>query len=375
MHTSWGHLVHRFRSAGISSNPAATPFQSGAWLQAWYDTLGAQPGSEPLPLELRDAHSGKPVFGIPLVKRMENSQQIIEFADGYLTDYNAPLIGSGFRAGTQTTPGINPREILRVLRDQLNESDLLRLVKMPATLMGCANPFALLPGKAESTFGTNVVSIEDSWADYRKRLAKKVRKELERSFRVFQRDGVNAHFETIEDPAEAVAVLEKMEALQADRMRALELPFILNEPQFSAFYRRLIELDLVEGRLLLTVIRSEPDQLVGALLGLRDGSSYAMVRLAHAGDAWSHCSPGKLIIDKTMQHLHSQGVTRFDFTTGEYSYKKSFLTRSEPLVDVTLGLSLKGRINLAAATIASAAKEQFRNFPRIYAMAKKLVTS
>lgn len=378
-HGSWSALVERFRApgangSGVSSVAAVgpTPFQAGNWLRAWYDTLGAQAGVEPLPLEIRDVATGAPLFGVPLVKRREGSQHIVEFADGTLTDYNAPLL----RSDTQSLrESVSAAQLLAVLRPELRGCDQLRFTKLPMTLAGAPNPFAALPGGRESRFGTNLVSVTDDWAEYRRDLAKKVRKELERSFRVFQRDGRDAKFAVIRDSAEAISILERMESLQAQRMRELGLPFVLNEPQFAAFYRRLIELDVGNGGLMLTVLKSEPDELVGALLGLVDGEDYAMIRLAHAGKAWSHCSPGKLMIDQTMQYLHSQGVRRFDFTTGDYSYKKSFLAQSEPLTDVVHGLSVRGKASLAsagmAATVVEVFKNQLRRSPKLYAAFKR----
>ena len=377
IHTSWAKLRTRFASSAEDSVPAATPFQRGGWLQAWYDTLGAQVGIEALPLEIRDADTGKPVFGVPLVKCVEDGLQLVEFADAGLTDYNAPLIGDGWACGgkdVSQTGGVvvTPAALLALLQKHLPDCDQLRFRKMPATLAGAANPFAYLSGRRTSEMGTNVVTIDGSWSDYRARLAKKVRKELERSFRVFKRDGSNAQFKVVHDTCEAVAVLERMEVSQEERMRELELPYVLNEPQYAAFFRRLIELDLASGRLLLTVLKSEPDELVGALMGLVDGDKYAMVRLTHGGKAWSQCSPGKLMIDQTMQHLHAAGVSRFDFTTGDYSYKKAFLTESEPLIDLAVGLSFDGRLALAQANALTGAKDQIRRFPRTYKWLKRL---
>lgn|GEM_PF-526011 len=377
IHTSWAKLATRFGCAAQSAMPAATPFQRGGWLQAWYDTLGAQVGVEALPFEICDATTGRPVFGVPLIKRIENGLQVVEFADAGLTDYNAPLIGDGWACGAENdsqTEGVvvTPAALHLLLQKHLPGCDQLDFKKMPATLAGAANPFAYLRGSKNCEFGTNVVSVDGSWSDYRASLAKKVRKELERSFRVFERDGLNTQFKTVSDIGEAVAVLERMEVLQEERMRALKQPYVLNEPQYAAFYRRLIELDIRSGRLLLTVLKSEPDELVGALFGLVDGNEYAMVRLAHAGKAWSHCSPGKLMIDQTMQYLHAAGVTRFDFTTGDYSYKKGFLPESERLVDVALGLSFDGRLALAQANALTGAKDQMRRFPKAYEWVKRL---
>ena len=364
---SWAKLCQRFAPQADGAVVAATPFQRGSWLQAWYDTLGAQPGVEPLPLEIRNAKTGAPIYGLPLVRRCSGNQTVVEFADATLTDYNAPLLGYGSSAAA---PGVSPQALRKLLRHALPNDDLLRFVKMPKLLAGVPNPFTQLRGSAPSNFGTNVVTIDGSWTDYRKRLAKKVRKELERSFRVFERDGSNAEFRIVRDAGEALAVLERMELMQAERMRELGLPFVLNEPQFSAFYRRLLELDLSNGRLILSVLRSNPDELVGALLGIKDGDRYAMVRLAHAGAQWSHCSPGKLMIDRTMADLHSKGVTQFDFTTGDYNYKKGFLTESEALVDVSIGLSLSGRATLLQENISELIKNLLRRYPKMYAAVK-----
>lgn len=371
-HSSWSQLAQRFASSTVGQSAegaAATPFQAGNWLRAWYDTIGAQPGITPMPLEICDASSGAPLFGVPLIKRQVGTLQIVEFADLQLTDYNAPLIGY---AKDGTPPAVSPRALLTLLRSELGGCDQLRFTKLPAQLVGAPNPFAALPGNRPSEFGTNVVSIGEDWAEYHRTLAKKVRKELERSFRVFQRDGSNAEFRVVRDPAEAIAVLERMELLQAQRMQELGLPYLLNEPQYAAFYRRLIELDFGNGQLLLSVLKSDPDELVGALLGLVDGNKYAMVRLAHAGKAWAQCSPGKLMIDQTMAHLHARGVRKFDFTTGDYGYKRSFLVEREPLVDVTRGLSLRGNVTLAGSAVAQTLKGQLRRSPKLYAAFKRM---
>lgn len=369
LHDSWAKLVERFVVPGAKDAIVATPFQRGNWLQAWYDTLGAQEGVEPVPLEICNAKTGAPVFGVPLIRRLVGGRSVIEFADGDLTDYNAPLLAPVHSAQAAK---VSAADLRKLLLNSFPKDDQLRLVKMPKELAGLPNPFARLQGNSVCEFGTNVVTIEDDWPTYRKRLAKKVRKELERSFRVFERDGSNARFRIIQDPCEALAVLERMESLQAARMRELGLPFVLNEPQFAAFYRRLIELDLHNGHLVLSVLQSDPDELVGALLGLKDGNRYAMVRLAHAGAAWSHCSPGKLMIDRTMAHLHAEGVTEFDFTTGDYNYKKGFLTESEALVNVTMGVSMAGRADWFRERNSELAKSHLRRYPKLFAALKGL---
>jgi len=134
-HASWAALQERFGAAGNYAAPGLTPFQHGNWLRAWFDTLGAQPGMQPIPLELRNAKTGEPVFGVPLVKHCAGTLKIVEFADGGLTDYNLPLVGAEFA-------GVSPNHLLSVLRRELGDADQLHFRKMPTHFAGQPNPFA-----------------------------------------------------------------------------------------------------------------------------------------------------------------------------------------------------------------------------------------
>lgn len=49
-----------------------------------------------------------------------------------------------------------------------------------------------------------------------------------------------------------------------------------------------------------------------------------MIRISNGGARWSKCSPGRLIIERTMAALHQDGVREFDFSIGNYAYKRRF---------------------------------------------------
>ena len=66
------------------------------------------------------------------------------------------------------------------------------------------------------------------------------------------------------------------------------------------------------------------EEVVATLLGIRSGPRYLMLRSSHAGEKWSHCSPDRLIINRTMAALHQDGVRSFDFSIGNYAYKRRF---------------------------------------------------
>jgi CelD/BcsL family acetyltransferase involved in cellulose biosynthesis len=84
------------------------------------------------------------------------------------------------------------------------------------------------------------------------------------------------------------------------------------------------------------------EEVVATLLGIRVGSRYVMVRISNAGEKWSNCSPGRLIIERTMAALHRDGVRQFDFSVGNYAYKRRFGVAPLPLADITAALSWRG---------------------------------
>ena len=103
--------------------------------------------------------------------------------------------------------------------------------------------------------------------------------------------------------------------------------------------------------------------MVATLLGIRVDSRYVMVRISNAGEKWSNCSPGRLIIERTMAALHRDGVRQFDFSVGNYAYKRRFGVAPLPLADITAALSWHG---LPYAWRDRAARE-LRRHPRLAA--------
>ena len=82
------------------------------------------------------------------------------------------------------------------------------------------------------------------------------------------------------------------------------------------------------------------EEVVATLLGVRNGSRYVMVRFSNAGEKWSTCSPGRLVIERTMAALHADGVREFDFSIGNYSYKRRFGGRAGSACRHQRGLEL-----------------------------------
>jgi CelD/BcsL family acetyltransferase involved in cellulose biosynthesis len=92
-----------------------------------------------------------------------------------------------------------------------------------------------------------------------------------------------------------------------------------------------------------------------------------MIRISNAGDKWSNCSPGRLIIERTMAALHKDGVREFDFSIGNYAYKRRFGVTRLPLLDISAALSWRGLPDV----MRDRATRELRRYPRLTAYLKR----
>jgi CelD/BcsL family acetyltransferase involved in cellulose biosynthesis len=318
----------------------ATPFQNWQWLEAWYGAFAAIDHVEPLIAIVCDAATGEQAMLLPLIRRTHKGVRIVEPADLDLTDYNTPLLGPAAPRDAKAARAMW-KDLRKALRRLPGGADLIRLRKMPVETAGRPNPLALLDAAGPCALNGNVVATGDDFDAWRFTLERTVRKELERSWRVFTRDSAAA-FKMITDKNEALRVLSTMEAQQGDRMQHLGLNFVLNDETYAAFYRNLVYDNVANGYAVLSAL-TVGDEVVATLLGIRQGVRYVMVRISNAGEKWSNCSPGRLIIERTMAALHKDGIRQFDFSIGNYAYKRRFGVARTALVDFTAALSWRGQ--------------------------------
>jgi CelD/BcsL family acetyltransferase involved in cellulose biosynthesis len=334
-------LVHDWKPAAARWNDLgnATPFQDLRWLDAWYGAFADVEHVEPLIAVISNAATNEQALLLPLIRRTQNGIRIVEPADLDLTDYNAPMLGAAAPRDTKAV-----RAMWKDLRDALKRlpggADLIRLRKMPVELDGRPNPLALLDGAGPCSLNGNIVTTGGDFDAWRFTLERTVRKELERSWRVFTRDAAAA-FGIVTDKDEALRILSTMETQQGDRMQHLGLNFVLNDETYAAFYRNLVRENVANGYAVLSAL-TVGDEVIATLLGIRQAERYVMVRISNAGEKWSNCSPGRLIIERTMAALHKDGIRQFDFSIGNYAYKRRFGVERVALVDFTAALSWRG---------------------------------
>lgn len=339
----------------------ATVFQTESWLWAWYATIGRTVG-EPVLLSATDRRSGELATMLPLVRRTAGRLRIVEFADHGVSDSNAPVLGPA-----APTNAADAQAMWKAMRKALSGADVVRFTKMPPEIEGRANPLTLLPSARRASLTGNILAIDGSWDDYLASLKGMLRKQLRKTWRVFT-EHEGATFRRIEDPDEAVCVLAELARQQGARLRTQGEPYRLDEPEFAAFYRSLVAEGVADGSVILTALMHN-DEVVAALLGLARGSTYVMVRISAGAEKWGSCSPGRLVIVRTMQMLHAEGFRTFDFSVGDYPYKRRLGARSQPLFDLTAALAPRGLPLLAY----DRTKHFVRQRPALRALARRIV--
>lgn len=346
----------RMRLEAIHGEGAATPFQQPDWITAWYETLAPRLNAEPFLVFVTERETGRSVVALPLIRHRVGEMDVIAFADLGVTDYNAPMLGPAAPATPQAARALWSRIIVKALP----AADLIELRKMPATIQGRPNPFAQLRGVHPAHSPGFSVTVGDDWEEYRRSLAKKFRKELGRSLRLFEKEG-GAPFRRIESIDEALRILDVMTAQQRARLEEMGTKFALQEDAYQAFYEGFVRKGLENGTAILTALTCG-DEIVAALLGVTNGESFAMVRLGHAGGDWMKIGPGRLIIERTMHMLHGEGCRHFDFSIGDYPYKAGFGVTPSPMHDFVAPLSWRGRIHAAKALAKAKAKQWLEGF-------------
>lgn len=356
----WQQAVARWHDVGPS-----TPFQHPQWYAAWYAAFATASGVTPLIALVTDASTGEPALLLPLIRRRQGNIAVVECADLDLTDYNAPILGPAAPRDAKAARAVW-RSLLSALRAMREPADLIRLRKVPADLDGKPSPLALLDTAGACSLNGNLVTTGEDYDTWRYTLEKTVRKELERSWRVFTRDPA-ASFGFFNDATKALRILSTTEVQQETRMRSLGMNYVLDDESRAAFYRNLVRDGVGSGYALVSAL-TVGDEVVATLLGIRTDSRYVMIRISNAGEKWSNCSPGRLIIERTMAALHRDGVREFDFSVGNYAYKRRFGVKRLPLLDISASLSRRGW----PYALRDRAVRELRKHPRLDACLKRM---
>lgn len=324
-------FVRDWRQAALRLNAGdRTAFQHDYWLGPWYQAFQ---DAAPLIAVISEAASGKVIAVVPMISHVRRGIRIVEFADLGVSDNNAPILAPD--AALDAT-AINTA-LIDALRALPERFDLLRMRKMPAQVGGKPNPLVSRGRIGCSSLNGNLVLMGDDYAGYQTSIK---RMQMPRCWRVFSRHR-GARFEIATDVARAHELMDVMDVQQQARMQKLGSRFVLNDEAHARFYREVARRGVAEGYAVVSALVCD-EGVVGTSFGVRLGTTYYLLRISHGGDAWSSCSPGLLVAERTMAALHAEGVRRFDLGIGNLDYKRRFGAERVPLTDVGVALTWRG---------------------------------
>ena len=334
------------------------PFQSYAWLDTWFGTIGAAHGWSPaiLLLEKAEDKSGDKARALlPLgFARKAGFLRLSWLGEG-VSDYCGALIAP---MGSFSTD-----ELLGAVRRLAVQKGcgLIDLDRNPADFPSGSNPlsgagFRLLHYKAHST-----AVPSDIEAFMAARFTSKERYNLRRAAKQLAAAG-RLEFSVAEDAVARVELTARMISLKRERYNAIGAYDNFADPSFGDFYAaaaRRPDLGVHISALNLD------GKAIALHWGLRARQiMYYLMPVFEAG-AYERYSPGMVFLREFLGRCGKDGMKRLDFTIGDEEYKSKWRDRSMDLFRFREGLGIVGKIVVVSGLFADALRSSTLREPLV----------
>lgn len=353
------------RWAALAATSRASPFQTSFWLTAWFEAFTKTAGIRPLLVAVRDRASGADVLLLPLVERRSGALRIVEFADLDVTDCNAAAIAPALLADADAAA-----VAIDDVRRALPPCDVLRLVKMPASIGEHVNPLTAAPAdRPFMTSGNRAWSIHTAggWDDYLHDLDRYTRKELGRSRRLCEQMGPT-RLVRARTADEARAILDVVDGLQRERLAQTHARHVFDTPASRDFYGTLVERGVAGGDALAVGLEIGGETVAG-VVGVLDRPRVTVLRIANRAGPYARIGLGRLLLAETFRELHGDGYTHFDMSIGDGEHKRRLGATPQPLHDRLEAMSWRGGTAIAASRGKALVKQRL---PRLAGLAGRL---
>lgn len=289
-------------------DPRATPFQSPAWVEAWWAHLG---GGERIDAEARDAH-GRLVALLPLLVWQDGEvRRLVPVASGQ-SDYSDALVD----------PVAEPEAVT-----ELWTAILATAGRWDELLLPDLRPDSPLLGPVPEGWGAidephevcPVLVLPDAPPLLAALSKSRRRKVVHDRHRAAALGGVT---ESIAGSDEIGEALDALFALHAARWEAAGEPGVLAESRIQAFHRAAAPALAQAGLLRLSVVRLT-GRIVAVLLGFADGRrGYSYIN--GVDQSVPGQSFGTLAFGCAIEDALAGGTGEFHFLRGEEPYKYSW---------------------------------------------------
>ena len=346
-----------------SSHALASPYQRFDLLAAWHRHVGGRADVTPFIVVGFDP-AGEPALLWPFGRKQLGPLGIVQFLGSKHANFNIGLWRRDILAATMA------RDILDIF-DRISAGDhgvdLVTLFSQPLSWDGFANPFELLPHQSSVDMSARL-NIEGPATDViGKVLSSSMRGRLRTKERKLERLADYRYVRAATDD-EIDGLLDQFFALKSIHMAEQGLPNVFAEPGVADFLREACHRKLANGRPLIEIHALVGGGEVLALFGtiVDDYRFSSMFNTYTLGENARH-SPGLILLMHMIGECADRAVRSFDIGVGRAHYKSFFCKELEPLFDIFLPLTPRGRLAAPAFGAAFAAKRLIKQKPALWA--------
>jgi CelD/BcsL family acetyltransferase involved in cellulose biosynthesis len=345
----------------------ATPYQRFDLLAAWQQHVGARSGVTPFIVTGFD-RAGEPAFLWPFGRKQAGPLGLVQFLGSKHANFNLALWRRDLAAKI-TAKDIE--SIAERIAGVSHGADVLALYRLPAEWDGLANPFMLLPHQASVDISARLDIPAPAGDVIGTILSASMRGRLRTKERKLERLG---GYRYILAPDEEVdRVLDAFFVMKSIHMAAQGLGNVFAEPGVAEFLRDACHRKLPNGQPLIELHALDGGGEVLALFGtiVDDYRFSSMFNTYTLGDS-SRQSPGLILLMHMIEDCVRRGARSFDIGVGRAQYKSFFCKETEPLFDVFLPLTARGRVFAPALSMASATKRMIKQKPALWGAVQAL---
>jgi len=353
-----------FEKTSISSAYQRFDFQN-----AWHETQGLHVRVQP---RIVTGHSrGELLFILPFGEYRSGPVKTWEFLCGQHANYNLALFSEPFMRATDESA------MLHILKNVIAVSspfDALIMKAMPLSWEGIDNPLVLegaTRAPAEVYQGSLVADYDELFKQRRGASAgRKARRRLRKLTEIGE-----VKFVQTSNPTEMGRILRTFLAQKASRFARLQMPNAFDEPMASEFLHTLVADSVSDDVPILELYALSINSEIYAILGgAAHRGRFTVYFNSIKEDELAKYSPGDLLTNHVVEQCCKRGLSTFDLGAGAAAYKEAWCKDTEPLFDVFVPLTLTGRAATASQKLAQVAKRRLKEFPRLSASAKRMLT-
>ncbi len=276
--------------------------------------------------------------------------------------------------GGATAPRLGALDaVLARLQAEAPDVDALALLNQPERWEGLANPFAALGGQPSPSFGYRFslggrsyeeIVMSQLGRDSRRTLRKKEN-------RLKQLAGYR--YARARTAAEVDRFFQAFMAQKAGRLAEQGIDNSLGSPAVQNFLREACHRGLAHGNPTIELHGLEIDGEVLAVFGcINDGRRFCSMFNSYTLGENARQSPGLILMLHVIKDCAERGTAIFDLGVGEARYKAHFCNEPEPLFDVFVPLSPRGRLLAPALMLTGRLKRLAKRSPYLMRLAARL---